>query len=112
MVVVVGGVGKLVGSIGSIGDRHGKLLIGSGTLALLLAPVKPLADLFFATTSMARVLVFAIIAFCGTPWGFRKRTHGRCWMKVEALEFREPTAAIAADRSCSCCGNRTPPYLR
>lgn len=64
MVVVVGGVGKLVGTIVAalvIGTAN--YLIGSGTLALLLAPIKPLADFFtfFATTSMAKVMVFALI---------------------------------------------------
>lgn len=64
MVVVVGGVGKLVGSIvAAIAIGTANYLIGSGTLALLLMPVKPLADLFafFATTSMAKVVVFALI---------------------------------------------------
>lgn len=64
MVVVVGGVGKLVGSIvAAIAIGTANYLIGSGTLALLLTPVKPLADLFtfFATTSMAKVMVFALI---------------------------------------------------
>ena len=67
MVVVVGGVGKLVGSIvaalviGSI-----TYLLGSGTLALILPPaeaLQPLVDFFtfFATTSMAKVMVFALI---------------------------------------------------
>jgi len=64
MVVVVGGVGKLVGSIVAalvIGTVN--YLIGSGTLALLFLPVKPLAEFFtfFATTSMAKVMVFALI---------------------------------------------------
>lgn len=64
MVVVVGGVGKLVGSIVAamaIGTLN--YIIGSGTLALLLAPIQPLADFFtfFATTSMAKVMVFALI---------------------------------------------------
>ncbi|MBD1805415.1 branched-chain amino acid ABC transporter permease [Microcoleus sp. FACHB-SPT15] len=64
MVVVVGGVGKLVGSIFAalvIGTVN--YLIGSGTLALLFLPVKPLAEFFtfFATTSMAKVMVFALI---------------------------------------------------
>ena len=64
MVVVVGGVGKLVGTIVAalvIGTAN--YLIGSGTLALLLTPVKPLADFFtfFATTSMAKVMVFILI---------------------------------------------------
>ncbi|HEY9633390.1 MAG TPA: branched-chain amino acid ABC transporter permease [Coleofasciculaceae cyanobacterium] len=64
MVVVVGGVGKLVGSIvAALAIGTADYLIGSGTLALLLTPVKPLAELFtfFATTSMAKVLVFALI---------------------------------------------------
>jgi urea transport system permease protein len=64
MVVVVGGVGKLVGTIvAALAIGTANYLIGSGTLALLLAPVKPLADLFtfFATTSMAKVMVFALI---------------------------------------------------
>lgn len=64
MVVVVGGVGNLAGTIvAALGIGTANFLIGSGTLALLLAPVKPLADLFtfFATTSMAKVMVFALI---------------------------------------------------
>ncbi len=64
MVVVVGGVGKLVGSIvAALAIGTADYLIGSGTLALLLTPVKPLADFFtfFATTSMAKVMVFALI---------------------------------------------------
>jgi urea transport system permease protein len=64
MVVVVGGVGKLVGSIvAAIAIGIVNYLIGSGTLALLLTPIKPLADFFtfFATTSMAKVMVFALI---------------------------------------------------
>ncbi len=64
MVVVVGGVGKIVGSVvAAIAIGTANYLIGSGTLALMLAPVKPLADFFtfFATTSMAKVMVFALI---------------------------------------------------
>ncbi len=64
MVVVVGGVGKLVGSIvAALAIGITDYLIGSGTLALMLTPVKPLADFFtfFATTSMAKVMVFALI---------------------------------------------------
>lgn len=64
MVVVVGGVGKLVGSIvAAIAIGTINYLIGSGILALSLAPIKPLADLFtfFSTTSMAKVMVFALI---------------------------------------------------
>jgi urea transport system permease protein len=64
MVVVVGGVGKLVGTImAALAIGTVSYLIGSGTLALLLTPVQPLADFFtfFATTSMAKVMVFALI---------------------------------------------------
>lgn len=64
MVVVVGGVGNLVGTIvAALGIGTVNYLIGSGTLALLLTPVQPLVDLFnfFATTSMAKVMVFALI---------------------------------------------------
>ncbi|MBW4597216.1 MAG: branched-chain amino acid ABC transporter permease [Brasilonema angustatum HA4187-MV1] len=64
MVVVVGGVGNLVGTIvAALGIGTANFLIGSGTLALLLTPIKPLADLltFFATTSMAKVMVFMLI---------------------------------------------------
>jgi urea transport system permease protein len=64
MVVVVGGVGNLLGTIvAALGIGTANFLIGSGTLALLLSPVKPLADLlmFFATTSMAKVMVFVLI---------------------------------------------------
>jgi len=67
MVVVVGGVGNLVGTIVA-GLAIGILnyLIGSGTFALLLSPVdffQPLTDFFnfFANTSMAKVMVFALI---------------------------------------------------
>ena len=64
MVVVVGGVGKLVGSIVAafaIGTVN--YLIGSGTLARMLEPIPPLSDFFtfFATTSMGKVMVFALI---------------------------------------------------
>lgn len=64
MVVVVGGVGKIMGTVvAAIAIGTANYLIGSGTLALILAPVKPLADFFtfFATTSMAKVMVFALI---------------------------------------------------
>ncbi|WP_416671793.1 urea ABC transporter permease subunit UrtB [Egbenema bharatensis] len=64
MVVVVGGVGKLVGTIVGalvIGVVH--FVIGSGILVFLFAPIQPLVDFFafFATTSMATVLVFFLI---------------------------------------------------
>jgi urea transport system permease protein len=64
MVVVVGGVGKIVGSVvAAMAIGTANYLIGSGTLALMFAPVQPLADFFtfFATTSMAKVMVFALI---------------------------------------------------
>lgn len=64
MVVVVGGVGKLVGSIvAAMAIGTVSYIIGSGALATLLAPIQPLADFFtfFATTSMAKVMVFALI---------------------------------------------------
>lgn len=64
MVVVVGGVGKIVGSVvAAMAIGTVNYLIGSGTLALMLMPIKPLADffLFFSTSSMAKVMVFALI---------------------------------------------------
>ena len=64
MVVVVGGVGKIVGTVvAAMAIGTANYLIGSGTLAIMFAPVKPLADFltFFATTSMAKVMVFALI---------------------------------------------------
>ncbi|MCP9850468.1 urea ABC transporter permease subunit UrtB [Cyanobium sp. Morenito 9A2] len=65
MVVVLGGVGKLMGTVvAALGIGVLSYLIGSGSL-LLLWPAMPsgLNELitFFATTSMAKVLVFAII---------------------------------------------------
>ncbi|MDX1977903.1 MAG: branched-chain amino acid ABC transporter permease [Pseudanabaenaceae cyanobacterium bins.68] len=64
MVVVVGGVGKLVGSIAAamaIGTTS--YLVGSGTLVTIFNGIKPIADFFsvFATTSMAKVLLFLVI---------------------------------------------------
>ena len=67
MVVVVGGVGNLLGTIvAALAIGILNYLIGSGTLPLLLDPVdflKPLTDFFtfFANTSMAKVMVFALI---------------------------------------------------
>ncbi|MBE9189156.1 urea ABC transporter permease subunit UrtB [Gloeocapsopsis crepidinum LEGE 06123] len=64
MVVVVGGVGKLVGTIvAALAIGTVNYLVGSGTLAILFTPIQPLADFFtfFATTSMAKVMVFALI---------------------------------------------------
>lgn len=64
MVVVVGGVGKLVGSIvAALAIGTVSYIIGSNALAPLLSSIPPLADFFgfFATTSMAKVMVFALI---------------------------------------------------
>ncbi|NEQ42150.1 MAG: branched-chain amino acid ABC transporter permease [Leptolyngbya sp. SIOISBB] len=67
MVVVLGGVGKLAGSIvAALVIGIVTYLIGSGTIALLLTPItalQPVTDFFtfFATTSMAKVMVFALI---------------------------------------------------
>lgn len=67
MVVVVGGVGNLLGSvIAALGIGVLTYLLGSGTLPLLLSAnegLQPLTDFFnfFATTSMAKVMVFALI---------------------------------------------------
>ena len=67
MVVVVGGVGNLLGTVlAAMGIGVLNYLIGSGTLALMLTNIKaPQALLdfafFFATSSMAKVMVFALI---------------------------------------------------
>ena len=67
MVVVVGGVGNLFGTvIAAMGIGITNYLIGSGTIALILgntASLKLVTDLFdfLATTSMAKVTVFALI---------------------------------------------------
>lgn len=67
MVVVVGGVGNLLGSIiAAFAIGIVNYLIGSGTLALMMInqeSLKPLMDFFtfFATTSMAKVMVFVLI---------------------------------------------------
>ena len=67
MVVVVGGVGKLVGSIvAALAIGSFSYLIGSGTFLLVFNDVPALSSFFefFATTSMAKVMVFAsIVAF-------------------------------------------------
>ncbi|MFO0077063.1 MAG: urea ABC transporter permease subunit UrtB [Cyanobacteriota bacterium] len=65
MVVVLGGVGKLLGTVvAALGIGVLSYVIGSGSL-LLLWPSMPAAlnqlITFFATTSMAKVLVFALI---------------------------------------------------
>lgn len=67
MVVVVGGVGNLLGTvIASFAIGVTSYLIGSGTIALLLTNINAapfFVDFFnfFATTSMAKVLVFVLI---------------------------------------------------
>lgn len=64
MVVVVGGVGKLVGTVvAALAIGTANYLIGAGVIASLLKPVPLLGDLFsfFATISMAKVMVFALI---------------------------------------------------
>ncbi len=65
MVVVLGGVGKLLGTVvAALGIGLVSYILGSGSL-LLLWPAMPEAlnqlVTFFATTSMAKVLVFALI---------------------------------------------------
>lgn len=67
MVVVVGGVGNLFGSIlAALAIGTVTYLVGSGTIALIFVqnPVfQPITDFFtfFATSSMAKVMVFALI---------------------------------------------------
>ncbi len=64
MVVVVGGVGNLLGSIiAALGIGTANFLIASGTLTFLFAPIPPLVDFFkfFSTNSMAKVMVFGLI---------------------------------------------------
>lgn len=70
MVVVVGGVGKLVGSVvAAIAIGTLTYLLGSGSVPLwmtqlqLSEALKPLFDFFtfFSTTSMAKVMVFVVI---------------------------------------------------
>lgn len=67
MVVVVGGVGNLLGTIiAALGIGTLNYLVGSGTIALMLTSFSVpqwVIDLFLflATTSMAKVVVFALI---------------------------------------------------
>lgn len=64
MVVVVGGVGKIVGTVvAALAIGLVNYIIGSGVLALMVSPGNPIFDFltFFATTSMARVMVFVLI---------------------------------------------------
>jgi urea transport system permease protein len=65
MVVVLGGVGKLAGTVlAALGIGILSYVVGSGSL-LLVWPAMPeglnAVITFFATTSMAKVLVFALI---------------------------------------------------
>ena len=67
MVVVVGGVGNLLGTIiAAMAIGILSYLVGSGTFALVLPPdgiFKSMIDFFnfFATTSMSKVMIFALI---------------------------------------------------
>lgn len=67
MVVVVGGVGNLLGTIvAALGIGIINYLISSGTLALMFSSTESLQLLtdillFFATSSMAKVMVFVLI---------------------------------------------------
>ncbi|BAY51498.1 ABC transporter permease protein [Thermostichus vulcanus NIES-2134] len=64
MVVVVGGVGKIVGSIvAALGIGFVNYVIGSGLMTRFLEPQTAVFDFFefFASTSMARVMVFILI---------------------------------------------------
>ena len=65
MVVVLGGVGKLLGTgLAALGIGVISYVVGSGSLLLIWPSMPPgLNELitFFATTSMAKVLVFALI---------------------------------------------------
>ena len=65
MVVVLGGVGKLLGTVvAALGIGVLSYVIGSGSLLLVWPAMPPALNetvTFFATTSMAKVLVFALI---------------------------------------------------
>ena len=65
MVVVLGGVGKLVGTVvAALGIGVLSYIVGSGSLLLVWPAMPPVLHelvTFFATTSMAKVLVFALI---------------------------------------------------
>lgn len=70
MVVVVGGVGNLLGSIiAALGIGSANYLIGSGILPLAFATAKPIAGFFefFATIPMAKVMVYTLI-FAFLQW--------------------------------------------
>ena len=64
MVVVVGGVGKIIGTVvAALAIGLVNYIIGSGIFISMVSPDSALFDFltFFATTSMARVLVFVLI---------------------------------------------------
>ncbi len=64
MIVVVGGVGKLVGSIiAALAIGTANYIIGSNVLVDLFSFFPPLSEFFkfFSTISMAKVMVFALI---------------------------------------------------
>jgi urea transport system permease protein len=67
MVVVVGGVGNLFGTVvAALGIGTIDYLLGSSTIVAILTPLeflKPLTDFFtfFSTTTMAKVMVFGLI---------------------------------------------------
>ena len=65
MVVVLGGVGKLVGTVvAALAIGILSYIVGSGSLLLVWPQMPPALNetiTFFATTSMAKVLVFALI---------------------------------------------------
>lgn len=65
MVVVLGGVGKLLGTVlAALGIGVISYVVGSGSLLLIWPSMPPVLNeliSFFATTSMAKVLVFALI---------------------------------------------------
>jgi urea transport system permease protein len=63
--VVLGGVGKLLGTVlAALGIGVISYVVGSGSLLLIWPSMPPVLNeliTFFATTSMAKVLVFALI---------------------------------------------------
>ncbi len=64
MVVVVGGVGKIVGTIiAALSIGTANYLIGAGSFVAIFEAIKPVADFFkfFQDTSMAKVMVFSLI---------------------------------------------------
>jgi urea transport system permease protein len=106
MVVVVGGVGNLFGTVlAALAIGTINYIIGSGTLALITSSIdalQPITDIFnfFATTSMAKVLVFAlIIAF------LQVKPSGIFHKRGERLNYEIKTAKKVVTRSRNCGGN-------